>query len=384
MSNYRLCRFTMKHGNKQEMPKLLLGEPAFCKDTGEMFIGNGEDKDPTRIGSVGEEQVKALEKQINDILELAKKTASTLETNLMSGDTKLGSVSISSQGVTVKDASNNVKFSVDTSFTTYAETLKVKNISLSNVSNAGIMPVTRGYKNQQLVYYISSSPRGKGDGTSMDDACCDFYTVAETIFKTYGHLCPATKLALWVDPGVYTQDMSIPYFPGNIWEVYIQTDVNGTVTFINPINVYSSNLSLHFCGNESGIMKFQSVSELPTTNETGAYSVRTPFAVFGTNVNLKFTHCHWVTPITSEYTKHCLYVTPGSDNVNFTFIYCDFYGYTSLLYREATHGEVLIYKCCGNLDYWVDHRVSCLYNTLGLRIYILETYPIITLSLIHI
>ena len=57
MANYRLCRITMKHGNKRDIPELLLGEPAFCKDTGELYIGNGEGLPPTRVGSISEEQL---------------------------------------------------------------------------------------------------------------------------------------------------------------------------------------------------------------------------------------------------------------------------------------------------------------------------------------
>lgn len=375
MSNYRLCRFTMKHGNKQDIPELLLGEPAFCKDTGEMFIGNGAGKEPTRIGSVGEEQVKALEEQVNQAIELAKKTASTLETDLVVNGTKLGSVSINSQGVSIKDVNNNVKFSVDSSFTTYAETLKVKNISLSDVAETGIMPVTRGQKTKMLTYYVSPTPKGKGDGTSRDNACSDFYTVADTVFKTYGHLCPATKILIWLDPGVYTQDMSMPHFPGNIWEVYVQTDVNGTSTFTNTVGVYTSNASIHFYGNNLGLIKFQSTNEV-SGHISGQYPRKCAVAVYGTNVNLEFTYCHWVTPVTSETTKFCIYGTEGARNINYSFNYCDFYGYDAFLFRGEAHGEIIMIDCCGDINDWVHSNAGGFPKTsLGLRIYLTGTYP---------
>ena len=376
MSNYRLCRFTMKHGNKQEMPELLLGEPAFCKDTGEMFIGNGKGKEPTRIGSVGEEQVKALEEQVNQAIELAKKTASTLETDLVVNGTKLGSVSINSQGVSIKDANNSVKFSVDSSFTTYAETLKVKNISLSDVAETGIMPVTRGYKYKYPTYYVSPTPKGKGDGTSRENACSDFYTVADTVFKQYGHLCPATKIQIWLDPGVYTQDMSLPHFPGNIWEVYIQTDVNGTSTFSRPVCIYHSNSSIHFCANALGLIKFQSV-EIGDSNAEWDTANRRAVSVYGTNINLEFSYCHWVTPITSEYKKQCIYVLPGSRNIQFSFSNCDFYGYDALLRKDEPHGEILMHECVGNLTDWVVYG-TYIPNIMGLYIYLYGKCPVVT------
>lgn len=376
MSNYRLCRFTMKHGNKQEMPELLLGEPAFCKDTGEMFIGNGVGKEPTRIGSVGEEQIKALEQQVNQAIELARKTASTLETDLIINGTKLGSVSINSLGISVKDNSNNVKFSVDSTFTTYAENLRVKNISLSDVAETGIMPVTRGYKYKYLTYYVSPTPKGKGDGTSRENACSDFYTVADTVFKQYGHLCPATKIQIWLDPGVYTQDMSLPHFPGNIWEVYIQTDVNGTSTFSRPVCIYHSNSSIHFCANALGLIKFQSV-EIGDSNAEWDTANRRAVSVYGTNINLEFSYCHWVTPITSEYKKQCIYVLPGSRNIQFSFSNCDFYGYDALLRKDEPHGEILMHECVGNLTDWVVYG-TYIPNIMGLYIYLYGKCPVVT------
>ena len=108
MANYRLCRITMKHGNKRDIPELLLGEPAFCKDTGELYIGNGEGLPPTCIGSISEEQLRALEQQINEALKYAKKTSSTLETDLVANGVKVGSVSINNQGVNVKDVNKFV------------------------------------------------------------------------------------------------------------------------------------------------------------------------------------------------------------------------------------------------------------------------------------
>ena len=376
MSNYRLCRFTMKHGNKQDIPELLLGEPAFCKDTGEMFIGNGKGKEPTRIGSVGEEQVKALEEQVNQAIELAKKTASTLETDLVVNGTKLGSVSINSQGVSIKDANNSVKFSVDSSFTTYTENLRVKNISLSDVAETGIMPVTRGYKYKYLTYYVSPTPKGKADGTSRENACSDFYTVADTVFKQYGHLCPATKIQIWLDPGVYTQDMSLPHFPGNIWEVYIQTDVNGTSTFSRPVCIYHSNSSIHFCANALGLIKFQSV-EIGDSNAEWDTANRRAVSVYGTNINLEFSYCHWVTPITSEYKKQCIYTIPGSRNIQFSFSNCDFYGYDALLVKGEPHGEIIMYECVGNLTDWVIHNTN-IANIMGLYIYLYGKCPVVT------
>ena len=369
MSTYRLCRFTMKHGNKQDIPELLLGEPAFCKDTGELYVGNGIGKEPTRVGSISEEQLKALEKQISDILELAKKMSSTLETDLMAGTEKLGKLTINSQGVNVSDIDNNVKFSIDTSFTTYIENLRVKNLSF-NSANTGLMPVTRGNKEQLRTYYVSPVPKGLGDGTSRENACSDIYTVADTIFKEYGYLCPATKIQIWIEPGLYTQDMSIPQFPGNIWDIYLQTDVNGTTSFNQSVNVYASNSSIHFLGNVLGIIKFPVV---PLNMST---SVNAPFKVYGCNVNVEFSYCHWLSSVTSEYKKYCIHILQGSRQTNFTFNNCDFYGFDALLYKEEHHGELIMRNNRGNLDNWVEPSESVFVNSLGLRVYINGTYPV--------
>lgn len=375
MANYK-ARLQLKHGKKADLPTDgRLAEPMYCTDTHELAIGNDKGEEYTFIGGVSKEQIEALERSINEAIELATKTASAIETDLIINGTKLGSVSINNLGISVKDNNNSVKFSVDSSLVTYAETLKAKNISLSNVTEASILPVTRGNTHKSLTYYVSPNPKGKADGSSRDNACSDFYTVADMVFKQYGHLCPATKIQIWIDPGVYTQDMSIPYLPGNIWEVYIQTDVNGTATFSRPVNIYHANSNVHFCANASGLIKFQSVDQ--GDSETEWDTTRRALAVYSTNLNVEFSYCHWVTPITSEYEKYCVFTTPGSRNINLSFSNCDFYGYDALLYKRESHGEILLYNCVGNLTYWVttDKYIP---NIMGLNIYLYDKCPVVT------
>lgn len=377
MSNYKLARITLKHGNKEDLPELCLGEPAYCKDTGDLYIGNEKGTPPTRIGSITEEQLEAFEQRINEALELAKKTSAIFRADILQGLTKVGTVTIDTSGVSVKDTSGNVAFSIDPSLVTYAKNLKVDNLTLAGNNAKVIMPVSRLNKDKTLTYYIASKPKGNGSGTSRDNACSDFYSVANHVFKEYGYTCTATKICIWIEPGVYTQDMSIPHFPGNFQDIAINTDVNGTTTITKPLYIYSSNCSISFNGNSKGIVKFTSIEG---SNISGVTSQRTGVAILGTNVNVEFAHCHWVTPITSQYKKYCIYDTLGSRQVNLTFTNCDFYGYDALIYKGEHHGEMILHNCVGDLNSWTDLTSSgnpC-NNSLGLRIYVAGTYPIFT------
>src|SRR5574344_1062655 len=103
MSNYKLARITLKHGNKEDLPELCLGEPAYCKDTGDLYIGNEKGTPPTRIGSITEEQLEALENMLNEALNLAKKTSATVQTDILQGSEKVGSISIDTSGVHIRD-----------------------------------------------------------------------------------------------------------------------------------------------------------------------------------------------------------------------------------------------------------------------------------------
>lgn len=378
MSNYKLARITLKHGNKEDLPELCLGEPAYCKDTGDLYIGNEKGVPPTRIGGISEEQLEALERMLNEALELAKKTSAAVYTDILQGSDKVGSISIDTTGVHVRDIDGNVAFSIDPSLMTYIRNLKVDSLSLTGSNAKVIMPVSRLYKDKTLTYYVSTRPKGKGDGTSRDNACSSFYDIASHIFKEYGYLCTATKLSIWIEPGVYTQDMSMPHFPGNFQDISINTDVNGTTTFTKPVHIYSSNCSVSFCGNNKGVIKFTSID---STSISGVTSQRTALPVLGSNVNVEFVYCHWVTPITSQYKKYCIYDTVGSRLVNFTFTNCDFYGYDALIYKGEHHGEMILHNCVGDLNSWTDLASSgnpC-NNSLGLRIYIAGTYPIFTI-----
>ena len=113
MSNYKLARITLKHGNKEDLPELCLGEPAYCKDTGDLYIGNEKGMPPTRIGSITEEQLKAFEERINEALELAKKTSSIFRADILQGVEKVGTITINTSGVSVRDVSGDVAFSID-------------------------------------------------------------------------------------------------------------------------------------------------------------------------------------------------------------------------------------------------------------------------------
>ena len=377
MSNYKLARITLKHGNKEDLPELCLGEPAYCKDTGDLYIGNEKGTPPTRIGSITEEQLKAFEERINEALELAKKTSSIFRADILQGVEKVGSITINTSGVSVRDVSGDVAFSIDPTLVTYAKNLKVDNLTLAGNNAKVIMPVSRLNKGKTLTYYIASKPKGNGSGTSRDNACSSFYSVADHIFKEYGYTCTATKVCIWIEPGVYTQDMSIPHFPGNFQDISISTDVNGTTRIIKPLDIYASNCSIAFYGNSKGIVKFTSIEG---SNISGVTSQRTGVAILGTNVNVEFAHCHWVTPITSQYKKYCIYDTLGSRQVNLTFTNCDFYGYDALIYKGEHHGEMILHNCVGDLTSWTDLTSSgspC-NNSLGFRIYVAGTYPVFT------
>ena len=377
MSNYKLARITVKHGNKKDLPELCLGEPAYCKDTGDLYIGNEKGMPPTRIGSITEEQLQAFEERINEALELAKKTSAIFRADILQGVTKVGTITIDTSGVSVKDASGDVAFSIDPSLVTYAKNLKVDNLTLAGNNAKVIMPVSRLTKDTTLTYYVSPKPKGDGSGKSRDNACSSFYSVADQVFKDYGYTRTATKICIWIEPGVYTQDMSIPHFPGNFQDISISTDVNGTTTITKPLYIYSSNCSIAFYGNSKGVIKFTSIEG---TSISGVTSQRTGVAILGTNVNIEFAHCHWVTPITSQYKKYCIYDTLGSRQVNLTFTNCDFYGYDALIYKGEHHGEMILHNCVGDLTSWTDLTSSgnpC-NNSLGFRIYVAGTYPIFT------
>ena len=387
MSNYKLARITLKHGNKEDLPELCLGEPAYCKDTGDLYIGNEKGTPPTRIGSITEEQLKAFEESINEALELAKKTSSIFRADILQGVEKVGSITINTSGMSVKgvttDAetgeitSGDVAFSIDPTLVTYIKNLRVDNLTLAGNDTKVIMPVSRLNKDKTLTYYIAPKPKGNGSGTSRDNACSDLYSIANHIFKEYGYTCTATKVCIWIEPGVYTQDMSIPHFPGNFQDISISTDVNGTATIIKPLYVYASNCSIAFYGNSKGIVKFTSIEG---TSISGVTSQRTGVAILGTNVNVEFAHCHWVTPITSQYKKYCIYDTLGSRQVNLTFTNCDFYGYDALIYKGEHHGEMILHNCVGDLTSWTDltSTGSPCNNSLGFRIYVAGTYPVFT------
>lgn len=378
MSNYKLARITLKHGNKEDLPELCLGEPAYCKDTGDLYIGNEKGTPPTRIGSISEEQLEALENMLNEALNLAKKTSATVQTDILQGSEKVGSISIDTSGVHIRDINGGVAFSTDPSLITYIRNLRVDSLNLTGNNSKVIMPVSRLYNDKTLTYYVSTKPKGKGDGTSRDNACSSFNDVAAHVFKEYGYVCAATKIRIWVDPGVYAQDMSIPHFPGNVQELEIYSDVNGTTTFTKPVHVYCSNCSIGFNGNSKGVIKFTSVSDINLISGT---TVKSGVAVHGSNVNVGFSYCHWVTPITSQYKKYCIYITSGSRLVNFTFNKCDFYGYDALIYKGERHGEMILHNCVGDLNSWTDLTSSgnpC-NNSLGLRIYIAGTYPMFTI-----
>ena len=377
MANYKLARITFKHGNKEDLPELCLGEPAYCKDTGDLYIGNEKGTPPTRIGSISEEQLQAFEARINEALELAKKTSAIFRADILQGVTKVGAITIDTSGVSVKDASGDVVFSVDPFLVTYAKNLKVDNLTLAGNNDKVIMPVSRLTKDKTLTFYIAPKPKGDGSGMSRDNACSSFYSVADQIFKDYGYLCTATKLCIWVEPGVYTQDMSIPHFPGNFQDISINTDVNGTTTITKLLYIYNSNCSIAFYGNSKGSVKFTSIEG---SSISGVTSQRTGVAILGTNVNVEFVHCHWVTPITSQYKKYCIYTTLGSRQVNLTFTNCDFYGYDALIYKGEHHGEIILHNCVGDLNSWTDLTSSgnpC-NNSLGFRIYVAGTYPMFT------
>lgn len=375
MANYK-ARIQLKHGKKADLPTDgRLAEPMYCTDTHELAIGNDKGEEYTFIGGVSEEQIRALERSINKAIELASKSASTVDTDLSVHGVTVGKVKVNNQGVTITDKDNNVVFGIDDNLTTYVDVLNLN--KLVNIADVGVMPVTKGSEFQVLHFYISPTMKGTGDGTTRDNASNDIYSIADTIFKKYGYLHPATKIHIWCDPGVYNDDMSIPHIPGNITEVYIQTDVNGTSTFTKPVNIYNSNCSVHYMGNFSGSIKFQSVAQ-----QSEAPNVRASFNVYGSNVNVEFNYCHWVTPITSEYKKYCIAVNPGSMNVNLAFTSCDFYGYDALVYKGEPHGEIIMSDCPGDLTHWIDVKLdgSPNLNSLGLRISITGNYPIVANS----
>ena len=79
MANYK-ARLQLKHGKKADLPTDgRLAEPMYCTDTHELAIGNDKGEEYTFIGGVSKEQIEALERSLNEAIELATKTASAIE-----------------------------------------------------------------------------------------------------------------------------------------------------------------------------------------------------------------------------------------------------------------------------------------------------------------
>ena len=86
-----------------------------------------------------------MKKVLNEALELAKKTSAAVHTDILQGSDKVGSISIDTSGVHIRDVNGGVAFSIDPSLITYIRNLRVDSLNLTGNNSKVIMPVSRLY-----------------------------------------------------------------------------------------------------------------------------------------------------------------------------------------------------------------------------------------------